>query len=143
VEHSWQSPDLPASGAAQTTWEFSATSPDDPAADDVKPPMIRPTYDAAVAPDGSTPAWRPLWFDLKFDYADGTAVQAKAAKLWLSPDRGKHWTPAPLVPAQDGYRTLVPPTMLVRGKSLSIRTTATDKSGNSVTQTVLDLVPVH
>ena len=33
--------------------------------------------------------------------------------------------------------------MLLPGKTLSVRTLVTDRSGNSVDQTVLDLVPVR
>lgn len=33
--------------------------------------------------------------------------------------------------------------MLLPGKTLSVRTAVTDRSGNSVDQTVLDLVPVR
>ena len=70
-------------------------------------------------------------------------MPVKSAKLLVSSDRGKHWTQAPLVRTGDGYKTVVAPWMLLPGKSLSVRTSVTDRSGNSVDQTVLDLVPVR
>ena len=55
----------------------------------------------------------------------------------------KHWTQAPLARTGDAYKTVVAPWMLLPGKSLSVRTSVADRSGNSVDQTVLDLVPVR
>ncbi|MFI5697953.1 S8 family serine peptidase [Kribbella sp. NPDC051586] len=143
VEHSWSSTAVPTSGQAKTAWEFAATSSDDPGASGTEPQLIRPSYDPSVAADGSTRAWRPMLFDLKLSYSDGAAVPVKSAKLLLSSDHGKTWTTAPLVRSAGGYRTVVAPWMLMPGRSLSVRTTVTDRSGGSVDQTVLDLVPVR
>lgn len=143
VEQSWKTDKVPASGEAKTTWEFAATSPTDPGADMVQPPMIRPAYNPDVALDGSAPAWRPLPFDLNVGFKSGARVDVKSAKLWLSSDRGEHWTQAPLARTGDAYKTVVAPWMLLPGKTLSVRTAVTDRSGNSVDQTVLDLVPVR
>ena len=143
VEHSWRTKAVPTSGEAETAWEFTATAPAGRDENPVEPPMIRPAYDPYVALDGSTPAGRPMQFDLDLSYPDGAGVPVKAAKLWVSSDRGKHWTQAPLARTGDGYKTVVAPWMLQPGKSLSVRTAVTDRSGNSVDQTVLDLVPVR
>ncbi|MEV5962134.1 S8 family serine peptidase [Kribbella sp. NPDC051952] len=143
LEHSWSTKAVPTSGQARTTWQFSATSSDDPGASGVEPQLIRPSYDPAVAVDGSTRAWRPMLFDLDLGYSGGAAVPVKSAKLLLSSDHGKTWTAAPLVRSAGGYRTVVAPWMLLPGKTLSVRATVTDRSGGSVDQTVLDLVPVR
>jgi len=142
VEHSWKTDVVPSSQEATTTWEFTATPPEGNE-NPVQLPMLRTYYDPYVALDGTAPAWRPLPFDVHLGYQDGVGVQLKSAKLWFSSDRGKHWTQAPLVRTQDGYRTIVAPWALLPGRGLSVRLAATDRSGNSVDQTVLDLVPVR
>jgi len=143
VEHSWETKAVPTSGVARTAWEFDATVPPGRDENPVHPPMIRPAYDPYVSIDGSTPAGRSMPFDLTLSYPDGAAVPVKSAKVWVSADRGKHWSQAPLVRTADGYRTIVAPWQLLPGKTLSVRTAVTDRSGGSVDQTVLDLVPVR
>lgn len=143
VEHSWKSDQVPSSTEAKTSWEFTAKPPAE-GENPVMPPMLRLDYDPSVSLDGSAPAWRPLTFDLRAGYQPAaTTSTIKSARLWVSPDRGRHWTPAPLIRTKDGYRTIVAPWSLLPGHSLSVRATVTDKAGNSIDQTVLDLVPVH
>ncbi|WP_433167098.1 S8 family serine peptidase [Kribbella sp. CA-247076] len=143
LEHSWSTDQVPTSGQAKTTWTFDATPP----AEDqnpVRPSLLRLNYDPYGAADGSAPAWRPLLFDLGIGYQPEVATApVKSVKLWVSSDRGKHWTPAPLFRAGAGYRTIVAPWSLLPGRTLSVRATVTDKAGNSIDQTVLDLIPVR
>jgi hypothetical protein len=143
LEHSWQTDQVPTSTEAKTTWEFSATPPAD-GANPVRPSLLKLDYDPYVSADGSAPAWRPLRFDLGIGYQEAAATSSvKSARLWVSSDRGKHWTPAPLARTSDGYRTVVAPWSLLPGRTLSVRATVTDKAGNSMDQTVLDLIPVR
>ncbi len=143
LEHSWKTDQVPTSTEAKTTWEFGATPPAD-GENPVRPSLLRLDYDPYVAADGSAPAGRPLRFDLGIGYQELAATSSvKSAKLWVSSDRGKHWTPAPLMRTSDGYRTVVAPWSLLPGRTLSVRATVTDKAGNSMDQTVLDLIPVR
>jgi hypothetical protein len=83
-------------------------------------------------------------FDLRAGYQPRAATSTvKSAHLWFSSDRGKQWTPAHLTRTKDGYRTVVAPWSLLPGHTLSVRAAVTDKAGNSIDQTVLDLVPVR
>ncbi|MFG1819318.1 S8 family serine peptidase [Kribbella sp. NPDC049174] len=143
LEHSWKTDQVPTSTEAKTTWEFSATPPA-PGENPVRPSLLRLDYDPYVSADGSAPAWRPLRFDLGIGYQNLVATSpVKSAKLWISSDRGKHWTPTTLVRTRDGYRTVVGPWALLPGRTLSVRATVTDRAGNSMDQTVLDLIPVR
>ena len=104
--------------------------------------MIRPAYDPYVALDGSTPAGgrcSSIW-------TSATRRRRRTGEVReavVSSDRGKHWTQAPAGADRGRLQTVVAPWMLLPGKSLSVRTSVTDRSGNSVDQTVLDLVPVR
>ncbi|WP_406047422.1 S8 family serine peptidase [Kribbella sp. NBC_00889] len=143
VEHSWKTDQLPSSTEAKTTWEFTATPPAE-WANPIRPSMLRLDYDPYVSLDGSAPAGRPMVFDLRVGAQDrATTAPVKSARLWISSDRGKHWTPAPLLRTKDGYRTMIAPWSLLPGHTLSVRAAITDTAGNSVDQTVLDLVPVR
>jgi subtilisin family serine protease len=143
LEHSWTSDRVPTSRKATTTWEFQATPPAD-GQNPVMPALLRLDYDPEVSLDGSTKAWRPLRFDLRVGYQQGAATSpVTSAKLWISADHGRHWTPAPLVRTSSGYSTIVAPWSLLPGRTLSVRAAVTDRAGNSVDQTVLDLVPVN
>ncbi|NIK55358.1 S8 family serine peptidase [Kribbella shirazensis] len=144
LEHSWRNDQLPSSTEARTTWEFTATPPATADENPVRPPMMRLDYDPYVALDGSAPAFRPLVFDLRVGYLPHAATSTvESSRLWVSSDRGKHWSPVPLIRTKDGYRTVVAPHMLRPGHTLSVRAAVTDRAGNSVDQTVLDLVPVR
>jgi subtilisin family serine protease len=143
LEHSWANDQLPSSTEARTTWEFT-TKPPTAEEGPVKPSMLRLDYDPYVALDGSAAAWRPLVLDLRVGYLPGAATSTvKSSRLWVSPDRGKHWTQVPVIRTKTGYRTVVSPLMLRPGQTLSIRAAVTDRAGNSIDQTVLDLIPVH
>jgi len=143
LEHSWTNDQFPTSTEAKTTWEFNATPPAD-YVDPVRPQILRLDYDPYVALDGSAPARRPLMFDLRVGSQErATVAPVKSARLWISSDRGKHWSPAPLIRTKDGYRTIIAPWSVLPGHTVSVRAAVTDKAGNSVDQTVLDLVPVH
>jgi len=143
VEHSWKTDQLPSSTETRTTWEFTASTPAE-GENPVVPSMLRLDYDPYVSLDGSTPALRPMVFDLRAGYQPRAATSTvKSAQLWFSSDRGKHWTPAHLTRTKDGYRAVVAPWSLLPGHTLSVRAAVTDKAGNSIDQTVLDLVPVR
>ncbi|HET6738855.1 MAG TPA: S8 family serine peptidase, partial [Kribbella sp.] len=143
VEHSWKTGQRPSSTEAKTTWEFTANTPA-PNENPIHPSMMRLNYDPYVALDGSARALRPLRFDLRVGYQPGATTSPPAsARLWVSADRGKHWSPAILIRSKDAYRAMIPPHLVLPGHTLSVRAAVTDRAGNSIDQTVLDLVPVH
>ncbi|WP_433438570.1 S8 family peptidase [Nonomuraea sp. CA-141351] len=113
-----------------TEWGFTSAKP--PAGNTYRTdiPMLQLDYDVKVAGpivkiglSGTTQEW-----------LDG-ASKATRATLSVSYDDGKSWTPAVLVPDRKGGWTTV-----VRGGSLSLKATAADAKGNTVSQEIIRAV---
>ncbi|NRQ31983.1 S8 family serine peptidase [Nonomuraea sp. NN258] len=112
----------------RTEWGFvsAATDPEGPWQTDI--PMMQLDYDvkvvgplAKITLSGTTQEWLP------------SASKATEATLRVSHDDGKTWQRAVLVPAGKGRWT----TVVRAGDALSLKATAADDKGNTVTQEII------
>lgn len=147
LEQSWSlDPTVfPVSSQASTTWNFTSAPPPDPTkATGTVPSLLSIGYDADVDGLGRAAAGRPLQIGLRVGHlVHSPSSEITGARLSYSLDGGVGWTPAVVVPTKDGYRAIVPPRDLSPGSSLSLRATATDAAGSSITQTVIGAIPIH
>jgi subtilisin family serine protease len=130
---------------SQTSWGFSSQAPDDPDAGSFTPPLMTVDYGPSVSARGTAEARAHLNFDLRIGYLAGADAdeQVTDARLQWSPDGGETWRDAAVRrtgPAR--FHAMVKKQQLPGGGSLSVRLQATDGDGNSIDQTVVDLVPV-
>jgi hypothetical protein len=133
------------SSQASTTWNFTSAPPPDPTkATGTVPSLLSIGYDADVDGLGRAAAGRPLQIGVRVGHlVHSPSSEITGARLSYSLDGGVGWTPAVVVPTKDGYRAIVPPRDLSPGSSLSLRATATDAAGSSITQTVIGAIPIH
>ncbi|TDC83789.1 hypothetical protein E1193_07635 [Micromonospora sp. KC606] len=111
----------------RTTWTFRSATSTGPL------PLTGVRYDMKLDDRNRAPAGRPFGFTVATD------PPAPTATLSASTDGGDTWRNIPLTPNGDGWRALV--TNPVRG-GVSLRFTATDPFGRTVTQQVDDAYTV-
>jgi subtilisin family serine protease len=99
-------------------------------------PLIQLSYGFDLAQDDTTKAGRPFTFTVT-PRIGTKQVALRDLRVWISADGGKHWLRTAVHRAKDGtYQASI---MNPRGAGpVAVRTEATDRDGNSVSQTVLD-----
>lgn len=129
-----------------TRWKFYSAPPTNPALGGAtRPPLIDVDYTPAVNALGLAAPGKPLTVDLRFRHlagADVTGRIATATGSWTA-NAGRTWVTPTLKRLSDNtFRITVPKNAVRAGGSLSFKVQARDAEGNTVTQTVMDLVPV-
>lgn len=103
-------------------------------------PLIQLSYGLDLATDDTTRAGRPFTFTVTARAGTST-VAPREVKVWTSADGGAHWTRADVTRCDDAYRVTVANPRAAG--PIAIRTEATDRDGNKVSQTVLDAYQVR
>jgi subtilisin family serine protease len=105
-------------------------------------PLIQLSYDLDVAADDTARAGRPFDFTVRARTGAAKPIALRDLKVWISADGGTHWTRTTVTRGKDNaYRVAV--TNPRGAGSVTIKTEATDRDGNSVRQTVVDAYPVR
>ncbi|HEU4946638.1 MAG TPA: S8 family serine peptidase [Kribbella sp.] len=103
-------------------------------------PLIYLNYDLGLPADDMVPAGRPYTFTIRPESGQG-AVTPAGARVWVSPDRGEHWTEAAVTPGPDRTFQVVvanPAKAQSSGGTVSLKTRAWDAAGNSIEQIITD-----
>jgi len=134
------------STSTETAWEFTSAHPE---ADHQVLPLISVDYDLPLSKRATAPARSPYSFDLRF----GLPPEVQAAPLArrtvdISWDGGATWTPAdlrscPLIGKQAGKQGCTVRVVNRAAGTASLRVTAEDTAGHSVSQTIIDAYAVE
>jgi hypothetical protein len=103
--------------------------------------LIQLSYDLALAADDTTKAGRHFTFTVT-PRVGTNPTALRDLKVWTSADGGTRWTRATVSGGKDGaYRVTV--TNPRTAGPIAIRAEATDRTGNKVSQTILDAYQVR
>jgi len=111
------------------TWTFTSSPSDSGSL-----PLSTVRFHPKLTPTGTAPAGRRTTIPLSLQGPAATALKSLTAKV--SYDAGKTWSPAPVTTAH-GKRTLTL-THPENARSVSLRSTLTDTTGNTYTVTILN-----
>ncbi|MFI6920996.1 S8 family serine peptidase [Nonomuraea spiralis] len=129
--------------SVETTWTFRSARPTagdapQPCLDTVlwgdqqpcaQAPLIRLKYGLKLPENDTVQAGRPFTFTVRPEGGRSPSLE----RVWISDDKGAHWTPAKVLPG-DKVLALNP-----RGPgSVSVKVEAKDRDGNSVQQVLAD-----
>jgi subtilisin family serine protease len=133
---------MPLSGQNHTAWEFTIPPPGGSV---TVPPVLNLAYQVRLDPTNIATAGQPLTLTLQAQRLTGAPPsQVTQARLWYSIDDGDHWHQLRLAPASPGqFLAVIPADQLGPGTTVSLRASASDRSGSSVDQTVLHAIPVR
>lgn len=145
VEHTWRLVDAFArSREARTVWTVESTPPD---GGTVTPPFLAVDYGADVDGFGRAAARRTLRLDLWAGHIPFSAPapdRIDDMTLRWSVDGGRAWYRSRVRrTGRATFRAKVPGDVLRSGRRVSLRMTAADAVGNTIDQTVSEIVPVR
>jgi hypothetical protein len=104
-------------------------------------------YDLGLDEDNTLPAGTTKWITVSAYHSPflTPAPKVTALQLWMSADDGAHWSQVHTIPLDNGrYAAVITNPRLDRTSgAISLRATATDADGNTVTQTIQRAYGLH
>jgi hypothetical protein len=105
-------------------------------------PLIYLRYHFGTTAQDTAPAGRPYTFAITAQDGDPTtAAPLSGLQVWISPDRGQHWTQAQVTPGPDRtYQVFFTnPTLAASpARTVTVKARGCDAGGNCVEQTIQD-----